>query len=523
MQLWNAVRHWSDVSPDKEAVSPFTYRTLKESILHIAGSLPELFNKRVGLFMMNSPLWGIYDIALTIKGAVIVPIPVFFSKKQISHIISDANLDMMVIEPCLIKRIEDSFGPLKSSPAIISSHSLEDILNIQPNTSNESYNPFPDVLDDRVVKIIYTSGTTGSPKGVMVRLNAIEAVTNSLILRTKANSNDRHLSLLPLSTLLEAIGGLYLPLTVGASVVYPLIYNPNNFIYLSENILKLISEFKPTSLILVPSILDAVVNGLENYGKPPQCFHNLRFVACGGAPLSSILIEKSKKLGLPLYQGYGLSECTSVVSLNGKDINRAGSVGLPLSHARVEIAKDGEILVSGTGLMAGYTNGERNEIPVWTTGDVGYMDDEGYLYITGRKDNMFVLSNGRNISPEWIETELASSKAIRQVMVYGNGNLYPSAVIVPDHLWLKYTALRLDITTKSSDAVNHPLITEEMLKEMNTVSSNLPEYARVKSITIINEPFTPERGMATEDGRLKRKEIFAKINHEREGYNNVKV
>ncbi|MBI5682844.1 MAG: AMP-binding protein [Deltaproteobacteria bacterium] len=504
MQLWNAIEHWSSVSPDRESILPFTYRALKESILRVVKHLPHVLEKRVGLFMTNSPLWGIYDIALMLKGAVVVPLPVFFSQEQIRHIISDANLDILIIEPCLINRLEGSF-PLKINPTIISSQSLEVLLKDGSDVQVSELK----VSGDRLVKIIYTSGTTGSPKGVMIRLKAIESVTNSLILRTKADSNDRHLSLLPLSTLLEAIGGLYLPLTVGASIVYPLGYNPNNLVHLPENIIRLISDFNPTSLIVVPFILDAVIKGLERFKYFTRKFHNLRFVACGGAPLSNVLIEKSKEIGIPLYQGYGLSECTSVVSLNGEGINRAGSVGMPLEHARVEIAKDGEILVSGDGLMAGYTNEPVNAILLsWATGDMGYMDNEGYLYITGRKDNIFVLSNGRNISPEWIEAELAASKAITQVMVYGDGKPYPSALIVPNPLWLKYALVRLDINTRGNKMLNHPLILEEMLKEIHAVSSNLPEYAHVKSIAVINEPWTAEKGTATQDGRLKRKEIM---------------
>lgn len=503
--VWESIKCWAKAAPLRRSISPLSYRALRNSVLRCHGSLPHLHDKRVGILIGNRPLWGIYDIALTLKGAVVVPIPTFFSREQVEHIIEDSGIDTVIIESRKLVEsggLSEVFGSLRVLEADLS---LESPLADDPG-SEEIY----DIYDPgRVAKIIYTSGTTGSPKGVMVRLGAMEAVTGSLIERSGANMSDRHLTLLPLSTLVETIGGLYVPLTVGGTILYPDPSTaPENILFNPSNLTGLLSGAAPTTLNLVPSLLEAILKGVNSRYDLPS---TLRFVAVGGAPLLPALRKRAIELGVPLYQGYGLSECTSVVALNGAGRNREGSVGKVLRHAGVEISDDGEIMVSGAGLMSGYTNGPMSDRSSLATGDMGYIDEEGYLFVTGRKDNLIVTGHGRNLSPEWVESALHGSGAVRQVMICCSRNGEVLAHIVPDPGWLEEISEKLLPGDPGGDILNHPAVIGAMAEAVREASRSLPPYAAVKEITLSDRPFSVENGLMGADGRLNRKRVLEKM------------
>jgi len=236
-----------------------------------------------------------------------------------------------------------------------------------------------------------------------------------------------------------------------------------------------------------------------------------KFVACGGATLASSLIERARALGMPLYQGFGLSECTTVVSLNSAENNRPGSAGIPLPHVSVEISTDGEVVVHSNALMSGYLGQETRKITRYPTGDLGYMDNDGFLYITGRKDSAFALSSGRNISPEWVEGGLLASNAVRQALVYGAGLPFPSALIVPDADWLREKGQEMAKGKKTiKELLSAPALRELLIKELGLSMSSLPEYATVKEFIFIDTPFTKEAGEMTPSHALNRKMILDK-------------
>jgi long-subunit acyl-CoA synthetase (AMP-forming) len=249
-----------------------------------------------------------------------------------------------------------------------------------------------------------------------------------------------------------------------------------------------LTAWRASSVILIPQMLQALV-GAGQAGIPlPDC---LRYVAVGGAPVSTALLDAAAGLDLPVYQGYGLSECASVVAVNRPDANRIGSVGRPLPHVRVSFAQDGEILVRGMRwLWHGYLGAapsaavDENTI---ATGDIGYLDTDGYLHLTGRKKNIFITSFGRNIAPEWVESELAARPPILQAAVFGEGRPFNVAVIfaMPDA-----TPAAID---KALDAAN----------------LTLPDYARARAWVRAAEPFGAANGLATANGRLRRDAIFA--------------
>jgi len=213
---------------------------------------------------------------------------------------------------------------------------------------------------------------------------------------------------------------------------------------------------------------------------------DLRFIAVGGASVSPRLLERARAVGLPVYEGYGLSECSSVVAVNTEEDNRPGTVGKPLPHTEIKLADDGDILVRGACLLGYATEPARLQDGFWPTGDIGYLDEMGYLHITGRKKNIFITSFGRNVAPEWVERELTLSPAIMQAAVFGEARPWNAGVIVAAP----------QVSTADVDLA------------IAEVNSHLPEYARVHAWIPASAPFMPQNGQLTANGRLRRDTIW---------------
>ncbi|MDT8317066.1 MAG: AMP-binding protein [bacterium] len=501
MHVWESIKCWAEAAPLKTSIGALSYSELKSAVEQAYLTLPDVKGKKIGLLAGNTPLWGIYDIALTLKGATVVPIPTFFSKEQVEHIISDSGIEMAVVDRYK-HYVSTGVGEALDNTVII----LVDCDLEAPGECKDGPCHIEDLSDrEAVTKIIYTSGTTGRPKGVRVTLKGIEAVTKSLIKRTVTKMSDRHLSLLPLSTLVEAIGGLYVPLSAGSTIIYPkTVFPPENILFRPKGLTEIVRQTAPTSLNLVPSLLEAMLKDVESMQDLPS---TLRFVACGGAPLTAALRERASQLKLPLYEGYGLSECSSVVALNGAGMSKPGSVGKILFHAALEIAADGEIIVSGPGIMDGYTGSSEGKKSEIATGDLGYIDDEGYLFITGRKDNLILTGQGRNVSPEWVESSLERSWAIHQVMVYKGKGGDISASIVPDKEWIKKVARDYSPGDSLAKILEDPAAITSMYEEVKAASADLPEYAKLSNIELAENAFSVENGFLGVDGRLNRKAI----------------
>ena len=200
----------------------------------------------------------------------------------------------------------------------------------------------------------------------------------------------------------------------------------------------------------------------------------------GPAPL----ILRAKTLGIPVFEGYGLSEATSVISMNRPGNERPGSVGIPLPHAKVRIADDGEIVVSGA-LFGGYLGQYGPPIDSWHTGDTGWLDADGFLYVSGRKKTAFATAFGRNVSPEWVESELMATRPVLQAAVFGEGRDYNVAVIVPAP----------------------GVLPDQIDAAIEAANARLPDYARVHAWCAAEGPFGARDGLAKPSGALDRKAI----------------
>lgn len=458
-----------------------TYSEVEAEILRLQKRFASNDVRVIGLAVENSPAWAVADIAAMDAQIPLVPIPAFFSPEQIIHAIHDAGINKLVCDqPAVLENLLQIHGvsiSARQNYQVAGRWLTELSLEGVPTRS----------LPAGTIKVTYTSGTTGNPKGVCLGLQAIERVATSLLSVTEASEQDKHLSILPLSTLLENIAGLYVPLMAGArTMLFPSHHvGLNGAIGIDpQKMLTMIQSTLATTLVLTPELLKALVMMAESGFIIPK---SLRFIAVGGAAVSDALLERAAKVGLPIFEGYGLSECSSVVSVNAVKNRREGSVGKPLPHVKISFAEDGEILVAGS-IMLGYTGTtafEGND-QLWPTGDIGYLDDKGYLYIDGRKKNMFITSFGRNVSPEWVESQLTQSPLIAQAALFGEAKPWNTALIFA--------------MTKISDA--------QIDSAIHGINAGLPDYARVRRWIRLEIPFSTNNQQLTPNFRLRRDVIW---------------
>lgn len=484
----DAVVHFATSTPNKIAIqgseNAFSYADLTDAIEQVAIKLNYNSAKVLAIALDNSPAWAILDLAALKVNLPVVPLPYFFSTEQILHALDDASVDVLLTDqPDFFEKILNESGVkvLRRTEYKLGGKLITQITIHAKNSR---------VLPANTAKVTYTSGTTGTPKGVCLDAGTITQVVHSLLQATHATPADRHLSILPLSTLLENIAGLYLPLVAGATTTLLPAAQVGLTGATGLNISAMtyaLTTSQATTTVLTPELLTAMVSAVEaGHPKPPY----LRFIAVGGASVAPQLLNRALAVSLPVYEGYGLSECASVVALNTPNRSKLGSVGKPLPHVNVKFAEDGEILVSGACLLGYARNVDHADlaqfIQYWPTGDIGHFDDEGYLYITARKKNQFITSFGRNVAPEWVERELTLSPLIAQAAVFGEARPWNVAIILP--------AKNVTVTD-----VN------ESLAEIN---QTLPDYARVSKWLLAEAPFTPQNGQLTANGRLRRDAIW---------------
>lgn len=394
----------------------------------------------LALALPNSVDWVLWDLAARKAKIVCVPVPPFFSQSQVQHLLVDARVDTMAL------------------PA-----GLKQLAQPQP-----CQNP-------SICKVTYTSGSTGTPKGVCLAEEGLDQIAVSLIEVLGTGFAKDHLSVMPLSVLLENVAGVYTALMAGCTVH---LGDCAAFHSNPQSLSSALTETGATSAILVPELLRGMLPIVRNNRQP---LPHLQFVAVGGARLSAGLIDEARSLGLPVYEGYGLSECASVVSLNTPAHDRAGTAGKILPHVSARVI-GGELVVANPSAI-GYLGGETfREL---ATGDCGFIDEDGYLSISGRKKNTLITSWGRNIHPEWVETTLLDQSEIAQSMIIGEGNSSLGALIVA-------------APGRCGQSVAHAL------REANR---ELPEYARVRRFRLV-EPFTCANKQLTGNGRLVRSEIL---------------
>jgi long-subunit acyl-CoA synthetase (AMP-forming) len=443
----------------------FTYHELHAEIVKTARVLRDRLrgDGPVAIIADNSCAWVILDLAFVLLKRPLVPLPGFFTADQRQSALARVGAEFL---------ISDAEQPLQSS------------INIGGRTlSVTELNARPVRLPAGTTKITFTSGTTGEPKGVCLSQAAMEGVSLSLVEAIGKDKAGVHLPILSLAILLENVAGLYTTLLAGghyralsqSEIGFVRPFAPD-----FDKLVDVLGQSRAATAIMVPEILRGMMAALFRLRiRLPE----LKFLAVGGARVSTSLLETARWLELPVYQGYGLSEAASVVSLNTVENNRPGTVGKPLPHVDLQLAEDGEVLITRPGFL-GYV-GESPASDLYATGDVGFIDPDGFLAINGRKSNVVITAFGRNVSPEWVESELTASPAILQAYVFGEGSRKLSALIVP--------------TSASAGS-------ESVAAGIGAANARLPDYARIDRWMMV-QPFTVEQGLLTPNGRLQRDAI----------------
>jgi long-chain acyl-CoA synthetase len=457
------------------------YAALNRAVADAAADIRMRTSKPVALCLDNSPEWVIVDLALLTTRLPCVPLPRFFSAQQQAHAVTDAGVECVITdqpERCIERLRSVGLPAVRDADLHVAGHRLA-CVRLGARTAAAA-------LPRGTLKVTYTSGTTGNPKGVCLGSDALAKVARSLASACDLGAGDRHLSLLPLATLLENVG-VHASLVAGACCVLP----PLEEVGIAGAsgvqpavLIDSLVRHRATTAILVPQMLQAIVERIERGAPVPP---GLRFLAVGGALVAPALLARAATLGLPVFEGYGLSECASVVSLNTPAANRRGSAGRPLPHCTLTFGSDGEIFAAGATLL-GYHGGTAPAAEAWPTGDIGHLDAEGYLHITGRKKDCFISSYGRNVSPEWIEATLALEPAIAQAWVSGEARPWVAAVITP--------------APGQTDAAVRAAVTR--------ANRGLPGYAQVQRWIRSTESFSIATGELTANGRLRRAQLAAR-------------
>jgi long-subunit acyl-CoA synthetase (AMP-forming) len=419
----------------------------------------------LGLLGENGVEWAIAQLAGWLAGKTIVPLPTFFSSAQQGHIVADTGITHV------IATAETRALAAKLGTSVIS-------------VSLARREQFPEPAPGGG-QIIYTSGSTGRPKGVRLELGQLEHSASMLAAATSAAKSDLYLSVLPLPLLLETICAICVPILVGARTAFDPTLSASVARGQARGIAASFERHRPTTSVLVPELLATWVGELQAQGARAPGI--LRFVATGGAPLAGELAQRAWSLGIPAYEGYGLSECCSVVAVNRPGKRKRGTVGQPLAGLDVKI-DDGDIIVDGPTVMAGYVNAGPAQKP-WRTGDLGEIDGDGYLTVYGRKDNLIVTSFGRNISPEWIEAMLLGDQRLAACAVLGHGAPHLRAIIIPAADGAKWFR-------QAPKA--------HVLLAMAAACREAPAYAVPRDFVVVDPAEAARRNLLTPNGRFRR-------------------
>ncbi|MFV9650905.1 AMP-binding protein [Pseudomonas citrulli] len=424
--------------------------------------------KVVALALDNGVEAMLWDLAVLFEGLTCLTLPPFFSPAQRAHCLEQSHAERVIAEPHLAAELRaNGYQPCGEFWC----RAFEGRPSIPVGTA----------------KVTFTSGTTGAPKGVCLGADSLLRVARELYQASHGSDPRHHLALLPIAILLENLG-CYAALYAGATLSLPsqksLGIQGASAVDAAQ-LLGCLATRQPHSLILVPQLLLMLVIAAEQKAFSPQ---GLRFAAVGGARVSKALLQRAQQLGVPVYEGYGLSECASVVSLNRPEAHRPGSVGRPLPHVEIRLAEDDEVLIKGSTLL-GYLGQTDQPEQWWPSGDLGAFDEDGFLYLKGRKKHQFVTSYGRNVNPDWVEAELTQGGVIAQAFVYGEALPQNHALLWPH---------RADC----SDA--------QLAAAVAEANSGLPDYAQVHRWTRLTHPFTAANGLLTANGRPRRDTIVAR-------------
>lgn len=548
-----------------------TYDAFGREVDRLRGGLNSLGlseEHRVAIVSTNRPEWAVAAYATYGLGAAFVSMYDHQRLDEIVYILRDSGARAVFISsPLLLEAIIARKAELPELGFIISIDEppMLGVLSYSELIDRGTEQPSPIITPkaSSVAAFIYTSGTTGRPKGV--RLSHLNLASNVSALERvfPVRSDDRSLSILPWSHIFGQVAELHILFSRGASIAFS-----TGALHLASDL----KHVKPTILITVPRILSGVMEtihasvaaerpykqrafakAMENIERRNQLARqrrssgtvdlldrifdrfvfervreelggSLRLVVSGGAPLSREVAEFIDALGIPVYEGYGLTETSPIVTTNYPGSRRLGTVGKPIPGVQVEIdtaVKDhlshGEIIVFGHGVMLGYHGLHEENDAVFVerdgrlgirTGDIGYFDGKGFLHLTGRVKEQYKLSNGKYVVPSALEERLKENAFIENVMVHGEGADFNVALIVPNFERLSAWAAARGLPTDLESILNHPEVEALYRRELMKHSGVFKGYEHIRRFRLLAEAFTPENGLLTPTLKIRRAQIL---------------
>lgn len=533
---------------------------------------------RVGLIGENRPEWLYADLAIQAAGGISTAIYTTNSAQQCQYVLShsqsrfyfvenEEQLDKYLMIEDQVPHIERVFV-MDMEGLRGFRHEKVMALEELAQLGDELQRRHPGALDERIAHIgpddvallIYTSGTTGPPKGAMLTHLNVLWTADSLGRANPIREDEETLSFLPLSHIAQRMVSLYLPLYWGFTV---------NFCENTDTVLQDMREICPTLVFAVPRIWEKLHSGIElqieeadwfkrwayktalaigrrhtkaalEDGSVPATLKLLyalarlavlhpltrrvglnraRFVISGAAPISPDVLRYFHSLGVPIREVYGQTEGSGPTTIHHGDRIKLGTVGLPLPGVEVRIAEDGEILVKGNNVFKGYYNDPEATAQAlrdgWLlSGDVGELDEEGYLRITDRKKDLFITAGGKNIAPQYIENKLKFSPYINDAVVIGDGRRYITALIVIDEENVGNWAQNQKIPyTTYTDLTQNEQVRELIQAEVDKVNKTLAGPERVKRFAILPTRLHQEEGDVTPTLKVKRKAVMERFSH----------
>ena len=525
---------------------------------------------RVGIISNNSPKWAMADYGIICSGCVTVSIYPTLTPEQTEYIINDSELKILFLEnEDQLEKINEIWAKCPSlSLAVMMNESFDQetekivkyssFLDMGMDFSKKNKNSFDNacksIKEDDLLTLIYTSGTTGTPKGVMLTHKNLVSNIKATIEMQQFNNNETFLSFLPLSHVFERMTGHFSGFSIGARTYY------------AESIEKVadnMGEAKPTVVISVPRLYEKIhakiINGLKSapsikkklffwalnigkkvsllirsgqkvpfllkikhgiankliYSKVRNRFGgNLKYFVSGGAPLSEKLAEFFHSLGILIVEGYGLTETSPVLTCNSASAFKFGTVGKPLNNVTIKIANDGEIIAKAPSVMVGYYRKEDKtkeaiDSEGWFhTGDIGEIDEQGFLKITDRKKSLIVTSGGKNIAPAPIENAICNSIYVEQAVVIGDKRNFVSALIVPNFDAIKVFLTENSISCSSSEAIiDHEKVLKLFDSEIKNSMAGFAKFETVKKYKLLPNLWTIEKGEITPSLKVVRKVV----------------
>jgi long-chain acyl-CoA synthetase len=493
-----------------------TWRELGDDVERTAAALVNLGvqpGDRVVQWSENRREWIVTDLAILTIGAIHVPIHAPLSGPQAAEQINDCGANIVIVSTAeQLAKLNTAKSSLRNNIQTFTHDRAANADSLNPKSS--ILNPKSSRLQPHsLATIIYTSGTTGEPKGAMLtHANLVHNAITS-IEAYGCESDEVALNILPLSHIFARTCDLYTWIATGTELAIG---------RGREMVLEDCALVRPTVFRCVPYFFDKVMRALRDHGREndPGALRQvlggrIRSLCSGGAALPNHVAEFYNARGIALVQGYGLTETSPVITLSSSTANRLGAVGRAIRDVEIRIAPDGEILTRGPHVMLGYWNKPQATRDVlvdgwFATGDLGHLDDDGYLFITGRKKELIVTAAGKNIAPVHLEALLTEDPLIAQAMVIGDGRNYLTALIVPNPEPLKQEIIANGISIGSpAEALVHPKVRELYAERIKSRLAGVSTYEQVKQFTLLGQGFTIESGELTPTLKLRR-EIIAR-------------